>query len=250
MNEYRKSDGTKLEISTKLSRLIAVTKFIKVMDQFEIVDGSFLKKFKLPRKPRKNYVDVPDLEEVELICHQALIARRMGLRNRAIAEVFFATGIRRLELVNLTLRDIDFRHQTLNILKGKNSEDRVIPIAPRALQWIARYLKEQRPVLATLSSGDTLFLTEKGDPMKPYKVTDMMSNCVKRSGIDKKGACHILRHFTATEMIRNGADLFQVQEMLGHIDISSTRRYVHFIIDDLHNAYSRSHPAAMPQKTT
>jgi integrase/recombinase XerD len=119
-----------------------------------------------------------------------------------------------------------------------------VPIARRALDWVERYLKELRFKHAALTSGEALFLTEAGNRMKPHKVTDMVTKCVKRSGIDKKGACHILRHATATEMLRHGADIREVQEMLGHSDISSTQIYAHVTINDLNRVYYETHPAA------
>ncbi|MCG7905015.1 MAG: tyrosine-type recombinase/integrase [Candidatus Thiodiazotropha taylori] len=169
---------------------------------------------------------------------------RLGLRNRAIIEVFYATGIRRIELVNIDIQDIDFQRQILTVREGKHKNDRNVPIARRALDWVERYLKEMRSRLATLSSGEALFLTEAGQRMKPHKVTGMVTKCVDRSGIDKKGACHLLRHATATEMLRHGADIRQVQEMLGHSDISSTQIYAHVTILDLNRVYYETHPAA------
>lgn len=128
--------------------------------------------------------------------------------------------------------------------EGKNKNDRNVPIARRALDWVTRYLKEMRPKLSTLASGEALFLTEVGQRMKCHKVTDMVTKCVDRSGIDKKGACHLLRHATATEMFRHGADIREVQEMLGHSDISSTQIYAHVTIKDLNRVYYETHPAA------
>lgn len=244
LNQYRKRDGQALEISTQYSRLIAVTKFIKVMDYYDQIDGSFAKKFRLPRIPRRLPKDIPTVEEIECVLEQALIMGRLGLRSRAIIEVFYATGIRRIELVNINIRDIDFKRQILTVREGKNKNDRNVPIARRALDWVEEYIKEVRPRLASLASGEALFLTEAGNRMKPHKVTDMVTKCVNRSGIDKKGACHILRHATATEMLRHGADIREVQEMLGHSDISSTQIYAHVTINDLNRVYYETHPAA------
>ena len=244
LNRYRKRDAQPLDISTQCARLMAVTKFIKVMDYYDQLDGAFAKKFRLPRIPRRLPKDIPTVEEIECVLEQALIMGRLGLRNRAIIEVFYATGIRRIELVNISIRDIDFRRQILTVREGKNKNDRNVPIAKRALVWVEKYLKELRPELANLSSGEALYLTELGNRMKPHKVTDMVTKCVKRSGIDKKGACHILRHATATEMLRHGADIREVQEMLGHSDISSTQIYAHVTINDLNRVYYATHPAA------
>ncbi|MEW8425982.1 MAG: tyrosine-type recombinase/integrase [Candidatus Thiodiazotropha sp.] len=109
---------------------------------------------------------------------------------------------------------------------------------------VVNSVQHLHPRLATLSSGEALFLTEVGQRMKPHKVTGMVTKCVDRSGIDKKGACHLLRHATATEMLRHGADIRQVQEMLGHSDISSTQIYAHVTILDLNRVYYETHPAA------
>lgn len=247
LNRYRKRDGQPLDISTQYARLIAVTKFIKILDYYDVIDGTFAKKFRLPRIPRRLPKDIPTVEDIERVLDQALIMGHLGLRNRAIIEVFYATGIRRIELVNIDIQDIDFQRQILTVREGKHKNDRNVPIARRALDWIERYLKEMRPNLANLASGEALFLTEAGQRMKPHKVTGMVTKCVDRSGIDKKGACHLLRHATATEMLRNGADIRQVQEMLGHSDISSTQIYAHVTIKDLNRVYYETHPAAIPR---
>jgi integrase/recombinase XerD len=245
LNKYRKKNGQPLDISTQYARLIAITKFIKTMDYYDVIDGDFAKKFRLPRIPRRLPKDIPTTKDVERVLHQSLIMGRLGLRNRAAIEVFYATGIRRIELVNINVKDIDFQRQILTVREGKHKNDRNVPIARRALDWIERYLKELRPKLATFSSGDALFLTQSGQRMKPHKVTDMVTKCVNRSGIDKKGSCHLLRHLTATEMLRHGADIREVQEMLGHSDISSTQIYAHVTINDLNRVYYQTHPAAV-----
>lgn len=142
---------------------------------------------------------------------------------------------------NINIRDIDFQRQILTVLEGKNKNDRNVPIARRALDWVERYLKKMRSSLGSLSSGEALFLTEAGQRMKPHKVTDMGTKCVNRSGIDKKGPCHLLRNATATEMLRHGAD---IREVLGHADISSTQIYAYVTINDLNRVYYETHPAA------
>jgi integrase/recombinase XerD len=249
IHRHRKKDGQPLDIATQCARLMAVTKFLTVMDYYDVIDGTYAKKFRLPRIPRRLPKNIPTVSDIEQLLNQAVIMGDFGTRNRAIIEIFYATGIRRIELVNLNIKDVDFQRQILTVREGKNKNDRNVPIARRALDWINRYLKEQRPGLASLSSGDALFLSEAGQRMKPHKVTDMVTKCVNRSGIDKKGSCHLLRHATATEMLRHGADIRQVQEMLGHSDISSTQIYAHVTINDLNKVYYNTHPAALkPEK--
>lgn len=247
LHQYRKRDGNPTDIKTQYERLTAVTKFIKVMDYYNAIDAGFARKFRLPRIPRRLPKDIPTVEEIERVLNQALIMGRFGIRNRTILEVLYATGIRRIELVNIDIRDIDFERQILTVRESKNKCDRNVPIARRALAWVEWYLRDLRPELAKLSTGDELFLTSDGARIKPHKVTDMVTKCVARSGINKKGACHQLRHATATEMLRRGADIRQVQEMLGHQDISSTQIYAHVTINDLTRVYYETHPAALPK---
>lgn len=245
LSRYRKKNGEPLDITTQYSRLSAVTKFIKTMDYFDFMDGTFAKKFRLPRLPRRLPKNLPTPDEIERILEQSLIMSHLGFRNRAIIEVFYATGIRRVELAGLNIQDIDFNRQVLTVREGKNKHDRNVPIAPRALHWLSRYLKELRPELCTLSSDDAVFLTSGGNRMSPHKITDMVAKCIVRSGVSVSGACHLLRHVTATEMLRAGADIRQVQEMLGHSDISSTQIYAHVTIKDLNRVYYETHPAAL-----
>ncbi len=121
--------------------------------------------------------------------------------------------------------------------------DRVVPISDSALAAIARYLEELRPRLANISSGDALFLSKYGKRLCPSSITSLGEKYVSRSGIGKKGACHIFRHASASELIRNGAELPYVQDYLGHLDINSTIIYTHVTIRDLSRVYIKCHPA-------
>lgn len=242
---YRKPrDNTPLELSTQRMRLMAVTGLLKRLHYHDIIRSDFYKKFPLPHVPRKLPKVIPEEQEIELIIHQTLTKGRIGLRDRAILEVYYATGIRRGELAQLDLTDISFSEQTVTIRKGKGSLDRKVPIAPRALYWMRKYIEELRPELLTLESGQALFLGETGQRIQNSKLTDMVGDYVRRSGIGKEGACHILRHATATHMLKNGADIRYVQELLGHQDIKSTQIYTHVTINDLKEVYNRTHPSA------
>lgn len=135
----------------------------------------------------------------------------------------------------------------LHVLKdpqGKGSADRRVPIAERALEWVTRYLNEVRRGLASLASGEALFLGATGKRIQKSALTDLVGGYIRRSGIGKTGACHALRHATATHMMRGGADIRYIQEMLGHRCIESTQIYTHVTITDLQVVYSKTHPSA------
>ncbi len=242
---YRKRrDHEPLELSTQRMRLMAVTGLLKRLHAYGIVQSEPYARFPLPRVPRKIPKQIPDEDEIEPILHQTTINGRMGLRDRAILEVYYATGIRRAELAALDIRDVNFKHQTVTVRKGKGRQDRQVPIAQRALDSVEQYLSKLRGRLATVASGEALFLGEGGKRIQKSKLTELVGRCIRRSGIGKRGSCHALRHATATHMLRHGADIRYVQEMLGHQCIESTQIYTHVTITDLQGVYSRTHPAA------
>ncbi len=242
---YRKvQGGVPLSLSTQVQRLIAVTTFLKRLYYFNIIQSNFFEYFKLPRLPRRLPMNVPDGDELEIVMTQALTGGQLMIRNRALLEVYNATGIRRCELTDLDIGDIDFKYRLLNIRKGKGDHDRRVPIAPRALDWISRYLKELRPKHSTFESGHALFISRNGKRLNKNKVTELVGKYIRRSGVREKGSCHLFRHATATNMLRGGANIRHVQEMLGHQHITSTQIYTHVSVDELSETYMKTHPAA------
>jgi integrase/recombinase XerD len=163
--------------------------------------------------------------------------------DRAILETFFATGIRRSELLYLTLDDVDFGEQLLRVNHGKWRKERIVPISRRACEWLALYVGKIRPMMAFPGSGNTLFLANNGKRYLPGKLSDLAARYVKLAGLNRPGACHLFRHATATTMLDNGADLRHVQEMLGHASITTTQIYTHVSRKKLSAVYNGSHPS-------
>lgn len=179
-----------------------------------------------------------------------------GIRDRAILELLYSSGIRRAELSSLSLVDIRPESGTVYIRQGKGRKDRVVPIGARALEWIAKYVRDARPVF--LSRGmlgqdsGVLFVSSRGHAMNPNRVTSICARYLRTSGIDK-GSAHIFRHTCVTEMLSNGADIVHVQEILGHTDTETSLIYTHISPIRLKEKYARSHPAAfreIPQSQT
>lgn len=139
-------------------------------------------------------------EEIELVLQQTLLFGIEGLRDRAILETLFATGIRRGELVKLNIDDIDFAAKLLRV-HGKGMKERLVPISPRGCEWVAFYIGKIRPMFAFIGSGKALFLANNGKRYVPGKLSDMASQYVKLAGFDRTGACHLYRHNTASTML-------------------------------------------------
>lgn len=174
---------------------------------------------------------------------QTLLHDAWGIRDRAIIETFYATGIRRQELGALDLYDVDLEQGTLMVREGKGKRDRLLPIGERACAWIEKYVMEVRPTLVTGDSELALFLDDKGTRFSPHQLSDKVKTYLQEAGITKPGACHLFRDTMATLMLENGADIRFIQAMLGHADISTTTIYTQVSIRTLKEVYSRTHPA-------
>ena len=165
------------------------------------------------------------------------------LRDRAILETFYATGIRVNELVHLTPADVETEERTLRILMGKGGHHRRVPLTRAAAQAIERYLLHARAELARRrADARWLFLGGRGKQLDRRRVLRIVKYWVQEAGIDKRVSCHTFRHSVATHLLRGRADIRQIQALLGHRDLSTTERYTHVEISDLKRIVERAHP--------
>src|SRR5215472_14410741 len=183
-------------------------------------------------------------EEVEFVLQQPRLEKLTGIRDRAILEMLYSTGMRRMELLRLSFFDLDLRLGVLTIREGKGRKDRVVPFGERALYWLDRYLSEARPVFAANSSSNTVFLTHFGRPFTPNHLSWLAGRYLRAANLGKKGACHIFRHTAATLMLEGGADSRYIQAMLGHARLDTTQIYTHVSIRMLKQVHAATHPAA------
>jgi integrase/recombinase XerD len=244
LNSYRKAlDNEPLSSAQKRNLLTYVKIFIKYMFIKKLLPTNTLDGIELPSKGEQIPKALYTVEEIEVILEQPLLFGVKGLRDRAILEFFFATGIRRGELSKLNIDDIDFNTGLVRV-HGKGRKERLVPVSPRGREWLALYIGKIRPMFAFIGSGKALFLANNGKRYVPGKLSDMASQYVKLAGFDRTGACHLFRHNTATTMLDNGADLRHVQEMLGHASILTTQLYTHVSRKKLTQVYNDTHPSA------
>lgn len=169
-----------------------------------------------------------------------------GIRDRAIFELMYATGLRVSELITLQL---DHLHLELGFIQtvGKGNKERLLPIFDEAVVWIERYLNQVRPqfvIKKDVTAGNTLFVTERGKAFTRQGVWKNLAKYVQIAGIDQKVSPHMLRHSFATHLLENGGDLRLVQELLGHQDISTTQIYTHVSTQRLQQVYRQHFPRA------
>jgi integrase/recombinase XerD len=183
-------------------------------------------------------------QEAESVLSLADVSRPIGLRDRAILEVLYSTGIRRTELVRLSRYDLDLAQGTVMIREGKGKKDRVVPLGDRASAWLEKYLEEARPQLVSEPDEGIVFVSATGQLLHPIYLSYLVRRYIEAAGISKRGACHLFRHTMATVMLEHGADVRYIQEMLGHTQLSTTQVYTGVSIRKLKEVHRATHPAA------
>jgi integrase/recombinase XerD len=241
---YRKSNGQPLSFRSQSQRLLAVRAFFKWAARQRHVLHNPASEIELPKAERRLPRPALTAAEAELVLAQPDLDQLTGVRDRAILEVFYSTGIRRAELAHLAVTDIDHERATVLVRQGKGRKDRLIPAGERALAWVRRYLAETRPALAAGDDDGTLFLTAGGTGFTLDALTRLASQYVKASGVPKTGACHLFRHTMATLMLEGGADIRYIQAMLGHAELSTTQIYAQVSVRALQAIHAATHPAA------
>jgi integrase/recombinase XerD len=240
--EYRKPDGQALSPSTQASRVGQVGRFFSWLTKRRLIPVNPAADIEMPRRGMRLPRAVLTLDEIEAMLAVPDVATPRGLRNRAVCEVFFSTGMRREELVRLLLTDVR-GNGTVFIRDGKGGKDRMVPIGASAKHWLARYLAEVRQTWVPEGGSDAVFLTPRKAPMGLAMLTNTIREYAHAAGITKRGGCHLFRHTCATLMLDNGADLRFVQEILGHADVRSTEVYTHIAISALKEVHRMTHPA-------
>ena len=241
---YRKSNGQPLSFNTQGTLLHPIVAFFKwcVRDNHLLYNPA--SELVLPKTARQLPKHLMSVAEIETILNQADIETPSGIRNRAMLETLYSTGIRRSELSHLSLYDVDTERGTLMVRQGKGSKDRLIPIGARACAWVARYVQEVRPQLALGADQRTLFVTDYGEPFENNRLSDMVKRHMQYAGF-KSGGCHAFRHAMATHMLENGCDIRYIQAMLGHSELSTTQIYTHVAIGKLQAVHALTHPARL-----
>lgn len=245
---YRKPNGKPLGFHRQSVLLQGIKGFFKWLAQNNHILYNPASELILPKVPKQLPKDILTTDEVEAILNQADLSSPFGVRDRAIMEVLYSTGIRRSELINLTIYNVSESRGTLFIDQGKGRKDRVVPIGERALAWLNKYLEEVREELLVDPNVTTLFITYQGNGFHPNKLTAVIRDYIKQADIGKSGSCHIFRHTMATQMLENGADVRFIQEMLGHASLDTTQRYTHVSISKLKEIHVATHPGAKLQK--
>lgn len=192
---------------------------------------------KLPRSLPKSLSE----EDVEALLGAPDLNQSLGLRDRAMLEILYASGLRVSELVGLKVTEVSLNEGVIRVT-GKGSKTRLVPMGEEAVEWISRYLKESRPAILQKRLSDSLFVTQRGEAMTRQAFWYLIKRYAVIAGINKSLSPHVLRHAFATHLLNHGADLRVVQMLLGHADISTTQIYTHVARERLKQLHAMHHP--------
>jgi integrase/recombinase XerD len=239
-----RKDGTPLCAHTQHAKLTAVSMLGKWLARERLVLVNPAADIEMPKEGASLPAATLTIEEAERVIAVPDPTTPLGLRDRAIVEVFYSTGIRRAELASLRTRDLDLGRGIVAVRQGKGKKDRFVPIGERAVAWVAAYLRDVRPLLAPLVDDGSLFLSSDGAALDLNTLSLMLKRFVRQAGIDKPGACHLFRHTMATLMLEGGADLTSIQLILGHASPQTTEIYAKMAIHKLKAIHAATHPGA------
>lgn len=230
--------------SASVARMItSLRRFHQFLRQERFVDHDPMQHIDSPKKHQK-LPDTLSLEEVEGLIEAPDTSTPLGIRDRAILEVMYATGVRVSELIGIKLSDIHLNMGLMQTL-GKGDKERIVPLGDYAIDWIQRYLDEARPYLTRKHPDEEhLFVNNHGTGLSRQGIWKNLKALVLQAGITKNVTPHTLRHSFATHLLENGADLRTVQELLGHADISTTQIYTHITKKRMTDVYKQYFPRA------
>ena len=246
--QYRKKNGKPLAISTQSAYVGAMKYYFAWFCKQRILEANPASEIELPRAERRLPVEALSIQEVESILAQPDITDPLGIRDRAIMELFYSTGIRRSELVRLELSDLNRDKRLLLIRLGKGRKDRVVPVGARAMQWLEKYLDDVRPLLLVNTAEQSLFLSGYGEVFNADVLGRTVVKYIEKANIGRRGGPHLFRHTCATHLLEGGADIRYIQQLLGHEKLETTAIYTEVSIIQLQAVHARCHPAENSQK--
>jgi len=231
-------------INRKISSLNAYFKFLIKIEELK---ENPLAKHKALKTAKK--IQVPfSIEEVESVINNVDGQTSFeSIRNKLIIELFYSTGIRRSELINIKLSDLDLKGKTLKVI-GKRNKERIIPMLQSVVETANKYLTERSSIQIEQQPNNYLFLTQKGVKLYDTLIYRLINSYFSLASTKEKKSPHMLRHSFATHLLNQGAELNAVKELLGHSSLSSTQVYTHNNIEQLSKVYKNAHPRSQPKK--
>ena len=238
----------RLAVGTQACRLAAVRKFFSWLAAEQQIAYNPASALQPPKQPQRLPTNILTRGEAKRLIESTPTTRPRDIRDRAILDVLYSTGIRRAELIALNIYDVDFDNETLRIERGKGGSTRIVPLTETARSALKLYLEEARGIFARETTQTRLFVSSRsGGPLDDADIVRIVKKAASRAKIKKHITPHSLRHTCATHLLKGHADIRQIQKLLGHRRLSSTEVYTHVEISDLREVISRCHPREKKQ---
>ena len=228
--------------SSMARKLASLRTFFNYCIKKGMIEANPAKEVATPKIPKR----VPKfltVDEVFALLDSAADEGALGVRDRGILELLYASGLRVSELVGLNVEDVDLNSQTVRVM-GKGRKERIVPVGEKACLALATYVEKRMGLLAGRGAERAYFVNRHGGRLTARSVERLLAKYVRRCGVQKTVTPHVLRHTFATHLLGAGADMRGIQELLGHSSLSTTQKYTHVGIENLMKAYDESHPKA------
>jgi integrase/recombinase XerD len=239
-----------LAFSTQHRALVTIRSFFRWLAKTGVVNANPAADLDLPKVEQRLPKHVLTVTEVEAVMATVDLDDVFGVRDRSMLEVLYSTGMRRQEIAELRVTDIDDERGVVTVRQGKGKKDRTIPIGDRASAWVRRWLDEERHHWAGDPDDGVVFLTRDGEALGLNWLTRMVAGYVDAAAIGKRGSCHLFRHTMATLLLEGGADVRFIQEMLGHASMTTTQIYTRVSIQKLKAVHTMAHPAKFDRRAS
>lgn len=234
--------GTPLTPRSQAELLGHLRAFCRWLVNKDLLVGDPSARIPSPKKPQQLPKAILEPREIKQILQQPAMSTATGYRNKVILEVLYSTAIRREEVANIKLQDLDTESGYLVIREGKGKKDRVVPLGENLCRLIDTYLIGIRSEWINADKDNHLFLNRWGQGMSPMAIWAVVKKYAKAARVKKPVSTHTFRHSCATHMVRNGAPIRHIQEMLGHVSLETTQVYTRITINELKKIHSRYHP--------
>jgi integrase/recombinase XerC len=221
-------------------KLSSARSFFRFLLREKLIGQNPFENLLTPKLPKK----LPNFlypEELKSLLQAPDLKSPQGLRDRAILEVLYGTGLRVAEIIRMNINDVDFDEGEIKVL-GKGSKERIVLFGSHARAALQKHLEEGRPQLLSNKRAPALFVSRRGGRLTPRSIERMIVRLTRKAGLTKKVTPHTLRHSFATHLLSGGADLRMVQELLGHVSLSTTQVYTHITKERLKEVYDSAHP--------
>ena len=239
----KEKEAKRLSVGTQANRLAAVRKFFSWLLSEQQIAYNPATTLQLPKQPQRLPRGILTKAEARRLIEVTPTTKPRDIRDRAILETLYATGIRRAELLALNIYDADLQMATLRIEHGKGNTKRVVPLTQSAIAALKLYLEEARSLFAHEAGQVRLFVSSRsGGPLDDDDIVRIVAKAANRARIRKHITPHTLRHTCATHLLKGRADIRQIQKLLGHRRLSSTEVYTRVELTDLHEVIARCHP--------